>query len=130
MKSENIKLRQFFISTTTFEYTSNLQFRQKSLSRKENLCRQTCFFLKYKINHRCNNFTRHIITVFLQSAKHIDLCFEICPSHLRIQTSRPAFFLAVRQVDSRLVRNSQIILLTISISFLRFVSRLVSPVQS
>ncbi len=87
MKSENITLRQSFISTT-FEYTLNVveikdclnvifsdfikmylkhlnvQFSQKSLARKENLCRQTCFFLKYKINQRYNNFTRHIITVF------------------------------------------------------------------
>ncbi len=36
MKSENITLRQSFISTT-FEYTLNVQFSQKSLARKENL---------------------------------------------------------------------------------------------
>ncbi len=86
MKSENITLRQSFISTT-FEYTLNVveikdclnvifsdfikmylkhlnvQFSQKSLARKK-ISADKHVFSQYKINQRYNNFTRHIITVF------------------------------------------------------------------
>ncbi len=99
MKSENIKLRQSFISTT-FEYTSNLQFSQKSLARKENLCRQTCFFSNIK------SISDATISQFFTTNKthrsvFWDLSISASPSDI---TS--SIFLAVRQFDSRLVRNN------------------------